>query len=242
VAQIGTKESAKIVEPMTRDADLLVNHHAKIVFEKLSKKFGTEQDLLAAVRALKEGIAAQNPNAIIDGERQLDKAYRADHPQRAAIFKELVECCKVPDPKGYGKRAAFLGALKWSSKDDLGVLCELLVSSGGESVVFLKLKEYKDPKCAQTVAVFLTVPLKGGEAADVLKAIGAPAEKAVIPYTMRAYPNGAEIPFATRSAAIELLGDIGTRECIPVLRQHAAELAVQAAANKALAKVVSRAK
>src|SRR5205085_132071 len=106
----------------------------------------------------------------------------------------------------------------------------------------LKLKEYKDARCAETVAAYLTVPLKIGEAAAVLKAIGAPAEKAVVPYALRAYPNGAEVPFATRSAAIELLGDIGTKECVPALRQCAAEPAVQQAANKALAKVASRTK
>ena len=242
VAAVGTRDTARVVEAMTRDPDLTVNHHAKIVFEKLSKQFGVEQDLLAVVKALKDGIAAQNPNAIIDADQQLTKAYRPDHPKRAEVFKGLIECCAVPDPKGYGKRAAFVGALTWSSKDDVEALCGLLIASGGESVVFLKLKEYKDPKCAEAVAAFLAVPLKGPEAAAVLKEIGAPAEKAVLPYTLRAAPNGAAIPFATRSAAIELLGDIGTAACVPFLRQYAADPAVQAAANQALAKVLARTK
>ena len=114
--------------------------------------------------------------------------------------------------------------------------------TGGESVVFLKLKEYKDARCAETVAAFLTVDLKRAEAAEVLKVIGQPAEPAVVPYSQRAAPNGAAIPFATRLAAIELLGDIGTKECVPLLRQHAMELTVQAHANKALAKVLARTK
>ncbi len=242
VAAIGTVESAKVVEAMTRDGDLLVNHHAKIVFEKLSEKFGVEEDLIAVATAVKNGIVAMNPLMIGQNSDKLDKAYRPDHPKRAEIFKILIECCKIPDPKGYGKRASFLGALKWSSADDVGTLCELLLSSGGESVVFLKLKELKDPRCAETVAAYLAVDLKRGEAVSVLQVIGEPAEKAVIPYSLRAYPNGAEVSFATRLGAIELLGEIGTKECIPVLRQHAMELNVQAAANKALTKVLSRTK
>jgi hypothetical protein len=242
VVEIGTVESAKIVETMTRDTDLWVNHFAKVAFEKLSKKYGTEQDLIAVVAALREGIVAQSPVAIHDNSDKLDKAYRADHPQRAEIFKRLVECCKVPDQKSYGKRAAYVGALKWSNADDIGVLCELLVTSGGESVVFLKLKEYKDQRCAETVAAFLATPLKSGEAADVLKVLGAGTERSVVPYTLRAYPNGAAVPFATRLAAIEVLGDIGTKESVPVLRQLAMDPMVQQAANKALTKVMNRPK
>lgn len=242
IAEVGTAASAKVVEGMTRDADPYVLHHSKIVFEKLSKAFGAEQDLSAAVEALKNGIAAQDGTAIHNSSQQLDKAYRPDHPKRAEIFKRLVECCKVPDPKGYGKSAAFLGAMKWSSAADVGALCELLVASGGESVVFLKLKEYKDPRTAEALAAFLTMPLKSPEAAAALKAIGAPAERAVVPYTLRAYPNGTEVPFATRVAAIELLGDIGTIDSVPVLRQHATELNVQADANRALTKIAARLK
>lgn len=242
VSAVGTKESVKYVEVMTRDPDPTVNHHAKIVFEKMSKDFGVELDLLAVVKALKDGIAAQNPAAINNADQQLTKAYRPDHPRRAEIFKGLLECCAVSDPKGYGKRAAFVGALKWSSKDDVGTLCSLLVASGGESVVFLKLKEYKDPRSAETLAAFLAVPLKTSEAAAALKEIGAEAERAVLPYAMKAAPNGAAIPFATRLAAIDLLGDIGTADSVPVLRQGTADLTVQAAANKALAKVLARAK
>ena len=149
VAAVGTPESAKIVEAMTRDADLQVKYHATIVFEKLSQRFGTEQDLTAALAALRDGIAGMNPLAIKDSSDQLDKAYRPDHPKRAEVFKGLIECCKVPDPKGFGKRAAFLGAMKWSTADDVGTLCELLLFTGGDSVVFLKLKEYKEPKSAR---------------------------------------------------------------------------------------------
>lgn len=92
------------------------------------------------------------------------------------------------------------------------------------------------------MAAFLTVDLKRAEAAEVLKAIGAPAEAAVAPYSQRAAPNGAAIPFAVRLAAIELLGDIGTKECIPLLRQHATDPMVQAQANAALTKVLARTK
>ena len=242
ISAVGTKESVKVVEAMTRDPDLTVNHHAKIVFEKMSKEFGVELDLMAVVKALKDGIAAQNPGAINDADQQLTKAYRPDHPKRAEVFRGLLECCAVSDPKGLGKRAAFVGVLKWSSKDDVEALCSLLVASGGESVVFLKLKEYKDARSADTVAAFLTVELKIGEAAAVLKEIGAGAEKAVLPYALRAAPNGAAIPFATRLAAIDLLGDIGAADSVTVLRQGTADPTVQAAANKALAKVLARAK
>jgi hypothetical protein len=242
VVEIGTIESAKIVETMTRDTDLWVNHFAKVAFEKLSKRFGTEQDLIAVVGALRDGIVAQSPVAIHDNSSKLDKAYRPDHPLRAEIFKHLIECCKVPDPKSYGKRAAYVGAVKWSSADDIGALCELLVTSGGESVVFLKLKEYKDPRCAETVAAFLANPGKSPEAADVLKVLDAAAERAVIPYTLRAYPNGTAVPFATRLNAIEVLGDVGTKESVSLLRQLATDPMVQQAANKALAKVTSRTK
>lgn len=240
VAEVGTAQSARAVEAMTRDTDLLVNHHSKIVFEKLSRKFGVEQDLLAVVAALKAGITAENAVAITDNGNKLDAAYKPNHPQRAAIFKGLVECCYAPDPKGYGKRASFLGALKWSSADDLAVLCKLLADSGGESVVFLKLKEYKDPRTADAVAAFLANPLKSAEAAEVLKAIGGPAERAVAVYALPTYPNGTAVPFATRLAAIDLLGDIGTKDCVPLLRQLTADGNVQAAANKALLKVANR--
>ena len=240
VAKVGTKDGAALVEPMTRDADPTVAHHARIVFEELAKKYGVAQDLTAAVKAIKDGIAAQNVSAITDASRQLDAAYQPDHPRRAEIFKGLLECCKVNDPKGYGKSAAFNGAMKWSSKDDVGPLCELLVASGGESVVFLKLKEYKDPRTAPTLAAFLAVPLKGGEAAAVLKELGAAAEKAVAPYTLPTTPTGAAIPFATRAAAIELLGDVGTRDCVLLLRQLTADGQVGRLANAALAKVLAR--
>ena len=240
VAEVGTAESARIVETMTRDSDLLVNHHAKIVFGKLSQRFGTQQDLSAVVAALKAGIANADAVAINDNSTQLDKAYRPDHPKRAEIFKGLIECCKVPDPKGYGKRAAFVGAMKWSSAADIGTLCELLVSSGGESVVFLKLKEYKSAQAAPTVAAYLALPLKSSEAADVLKAIGAAAEKSVMPYALKAAPNGVEIPSATRLAAINLLGDIGTRESVPLLQQLTADATVKPAASGALTKIANR--
>jgi hypothetical protein len=242
VSAVGTRESVKFVEPMTRDPDPTVNHHAKIVFEKMSKDFGVELDLLAVVQALKDGIVAQNPAAINDADQQLTKAYRPDHPKRAEVFKALIECCKLKDAKNNYSLGGFNPALKWSSKDDVETLCQLLVFSGGEYVVFRKLKEYKDPKSADTVAAFLTVPLKTGEAAAVLKEIGAGAERAVLPYAMRAAPNGAAIPFGTRLAAIDLLGDIGAADSVPVLRQGTADPTVQAAANKALAKVLARAK
>jgi hypothetical protein len=240
VASIGTKESARIVEPMTRDADSYVSHHAKIVYGKLSERYGIKEDLLAAVKGLKEVIAAQNGFEITHIERQLDKAYRPDHPQRAEVFKGLVECSTVNDPKGMGKRTWCLAAAKWSSKDDIQPLCELLVRSGGEKVFFDKLKQYKDPKCAETVAGFLAVKLMWGEAAAVLKEIGPAAEKAVFPYTLPAALNGAALPFATRLAAIELLGDIGTRESILLLRQLTTDGQVGNFAKQALAKVLAR--
>ncbi|MCE9566950.1 MAG: hypothetical protein K8U57_33530 [Planctomycetes bacterium] len=242
VSAVGTKESVKLVEPMTRDPDLQVSHHAKIVFEKMSKNFGVEMDLAAVVKALKDGIAAQNAGAINDAYQQLTKAYRADHPKRADVFKGLLDCCAVNDPKGFGKLAAIGGALKWSSKDDVEAINGLLVSTGGESVVFLKLKEYKDPKSADVVASFLAVPLKMNEAVAVLKEIGTGAEKSVQPFASRAAPNGVAIPFATRLAAIELLGDIGTGNSVGGLKQLAADPMVQAAANKSLMKILARLK
>jgi E3 Ubiquitin ligase len=240
--KIGTKECAKYVEPMTRDNEPFVKHNARIVFEKLSKDYGIEQDLMAVVKSLKDGIAAQNPSMINDASDQLDKAYRADHPLRAEVLKGLIECLKTADPKNYAKRATYLGITKWSSKDDIEALCGVLVFTGGDSTIFSKLKEYKDPKCVETVVAFLANGLKMGEASAVLVAVGAPAEKAVFPYTLPFAPNGAQIPFGTRLAAIEVLGEIGTKESVLLLRQLTTDRTVQAAANKSLAMVTSRIK
>ena len=153
-----------------------------------------------------------------------------------------MECCKSVGANGYGKREAYLGALKWSTHDDIEAICGLLTASDGEGVVFQKLKEYKDPRSAQSVAAFLPNFFKQQDAIAVLQAIGASAEKAVIPYAAKFAPNGVETNLGARIAIIGLLGDIGTKESIPVLKQIAQEFGLTNPATTAINKILNRGK
>lgn len=240
LAVVGTAVGARAVETLTRDADTFVKTRAGVAYDTLGRKYNVGRDLVAVVADLKTAMATNDGQRHLTCTRQLDESFRPDHPQRPAVFKSLLALCKFPDPKG-DTATELHHAMKWASGDDIKTVCEALVASEGSWSVFKKLEELKDPRSAETVAMFLTKPLLKDEATKTLKAIGPTAMKVVAVYAAPTYPNGAAVDFFTRSAAIDALGEIGTKECIPFLQQiGTAQLDYRDPAIKAINKIVAR--
>ena len=238
LSAVGAIDSARAIKPLTRDPEIFVKLQAATAFKTLGPKFGVGHDPLAVVADLKASAA--------DGQRfhtckeQLEAAFHPNPPQRAAVFKALLACCKFPDPKNDTATQLHL-AMKWASADDIKTVCEALVASEGSWSVFKKLQELKDVRSAETVAMFLTKPLLKDEATKTLQAIGPGAMKAVAVYAVPAYPNGAPIDLFTRFAAIDALGEIGTRECVPLLQQiGTAQLDYRDKALQAINRILAR--
>jgi HEAT repeat protein len=240
LAVVGTAASARAVESLTRDPDSFVRNRADVAYDALGRKFNVGRDMVAVVADLKTAMATNDGMRHLTCVRQLDAAFRTDHPQRSSVFKALLALCTFPDPKG-NTATELHHAMKWASGDDLKTVCETLVASEGSMSVFKKLEELRDVRSAETVAMFLTKPLLQTEATKVLKAIGPAAMKAVAVYAVPAYPNGAAIDLFTRWAAIDALGEMGTKECIPLLQQiGAAQLDYRDKALEAIKKIIAR--
>jgi hypothetical protein len=175
--------------------------------------------------------------------KELGELYKPDHPKRTDVLNLLLTVALNGHPHLRGD--ALTEACRWSSKDDVPKMCEILVSckdGGMESIVFNKLKEYKDPRSTVAVASFITNFFKRQEAADVLRAIGPPAQKAVLPFAKVTGPDGQPANFDTRRFAVEILGDIGTKDSVPLLRllSDDPQPFVREAAVAALKKVKAR--
>ena len=244
---IATMEGGKVVEQLTRDADDHVNRTARGSFEALGKRLGIARDVDAILAALDSSILAKNGGKFNQFLNDLKSGYMADHPKRAEVFKALTvfALAAAADPQGFGRNELGVEFARWSSKDDVPALSEVLVAvkeGNSESAILAKLKEFKDPRCADAVATFIANFFKKNEAATVLRAIGPSAEKSLHTYVRGKTPDGKEVGPFDRQTAIEVLGDIGTTESVPVLQSLLKDFFMGKHASAAMANIQARKK
>jgi hypothetical protein len=145
-----------------------------------------------------------------DALRRLSEA-PPDEARRVEVAKAIEPVLKDPDGFARSDAAKALGV--WGGKENVPALIQALRDPAFNVVwaVFDALERLKDPSSADPVAAFLGTPQNRGNAAKVLKAIGAPAEPAVIKYLQ------AGDPFVRMEAA-NILKEIGTEACVPALQ------------------------
>jgi hypothetical protein len=144
---------------------------------------------------------------------------RPDEANRAKVSKLLNLLLLDPD---VGIRDDALCAVQvWGTKENTTTLLDMLGTfqdrgPGRNLRVIEVLGSLKDPAAAGTLAQGLTHDRERGPVSKALIAIGPAAETAVIPFVES--PDG-----WTRLAACQVLGEIGTRQCLEPL-QKAAQL------------------
>jgi hypothetical protein len=194
-----------------------------------------KNDFDSLVQQVKEKNEANDVFGMKNVLERVEKNIPKNHPRRAEVFKVLNEGSKSANVFIRGDCTTI--AAKYAGKEDVQELLAMLkenrnVFSEGE--IFKKLEELKDPASAELMASYLKELGKRGHVVKILKAIGAPAENAVSQYLN-------DPDYFTRASAIELIGDIGTRQSIPALQQIAAEDRRQSNnAKKAIQKILQR--
>ena len=137
---------------------------------------------------------------------------KPDFKRRADVLRVLRGLASIPNGQGQPfsfADTAWRELLAWMDKGDTLDLCQMLAAERSESRqsdIFGKLREWKDPRCAQSIAAYLAVEQRRFDAANVLKLLDSTAEKAVLPYL------AANQDKETRRAAIDVVGEIGTIE------------------------------
>ena len=241
--RVGSKESAAAIDALLADTERSVADQAKHSLDQMAKRTNYERN----VENLLTALAAQaKANEFFNSQRtfrELGAAYKIDHPKRAEVFAALQEVVKTTKHPVL-RNVAVQEMCRWGTKDDVPQLCELLVSiknDEAESILLARLQGYGDPRSAEAVASFMN-GFKKAEAAAVLRAIGSPAEKFLHPFTKATTADGKPNPFFNRVPAIELLGDIGTKESVPLLKDLSVDRDqfTKNAAQQALQKVLSR--
>jgi hypothetical protein len=172
-----------------------------------------------------------------DPDKKLDAADRLGNgeplPKRRAEAARALEA--LLDPKGNEviRRSAVRALGVWGDAKTVPLLLERLGEE--EKDVFVKalaieaLGQLKDGKAAEAVANCLADLLLRYYAAKSLRAMGSPAEKAVL--KMVEHKDA-----ATRAEACKVLADIGTKASVPVLQNAAKDPnpGIANAANQAL--------
>lgn len=154
----------------------------------------------------------------------------------ARAFKKLAD-----DNSGCAKEKAIKGLVLWGGKYCGPILLKMLSTPNPavEEQIIDALGEIKHAPAATVVATRLGDPRLHQHAFDALQQLGADAEDALIKIT-RSENQQASL------AAIELLGDCGTKKCLPALRKKVAnrKLPVDArdACKEAIRKVTTRQK
>ena len=241
--EIGGKESAVALDKLIADSERDVAAHAKRALDKVAKRAKYVRSVENIFAAVNTHIAANDQFGAHEALKELGPVYKENHPQRKEVFAALL---LIVDTKDVSLRNEALNELcRWSATDNVPKLCQILTTikdNGAESILLKKLKVLKDPRSAEPVAAFLTNFGKQAEAIGVLKEIGAPAEKALHPYTKEINPDGTPANFITRRPVVELLGEIGTKESIPLLQKLCMDRDnfVRQSALVALQKVKSR--
>ena len=119
----------------------------------------------------------------------------------------------LQDPDSFARCDAAKALAAWGGKENVPALIEALHDPAFNVVwaVFDALERMKDPSSAEPVAAFLATQQNRNNAAKVLKAIGAPAEPAVIKYLTHG-------DVFVRMEAAHILKEIGTDKCVPDLQ------------------------
>jgi HEAT repeat protein len=135
---------------------------------------------------------------------------RPEDADRGKVSRSLNAALLASDP---GVRADAVNAVAvWGTRANTGALLELLGDNAPARNLRIMevLGALQDPVAAIPLAQCLIVPRERDAAGKALKAIGAPAEKAVIPYLQSSDRD-------TRFVACFLLGEIGTEHSLPPL-------------------------
>jgi hypothetical protein len=240
--EVGGKDSAAALDALVADPDRNVSDHAKRALEKVGKRSGYVRNINNLLVTFSAKLAANDHFAAKDALKEIGAAYKPDHPKRGEVFAVLFEAAgSTKDVFVRGDAAR--EACRWAVKDDVPRLAELLTTckdGGIESAILAKLKEFKDPRCAEAVASFL-IGFKKEEAKAVLIALGPEAEEAVQPYTRATTPDGGMNPFFNRTPAIDILAAIGTKKSIPLLMPMTKEFGpVKDASTKAIKAIQAR--
>jgi HEAT repeat protein len=188
---------------------------------------------------LKDGKDTGIEQVIVEKLRTL----KPDNPKGGEVFTVLQDISKT------GQNVFFRGdaakeACRWAGKTEVPKMAEWLVEckdGGVESIILARFKELKDPRCADTVARFIGT-FKKDEAKAVFRVLGPAGEKALHPYAMEKGPDGQNIVWFNRTPVLELLGEIGTKDSVPLLNQLSNDpnKFVRDAATAALSKVKAR--
>lgn len=135
-----------------------------------------------------------------------------DEDRKAEVAKAIEPVLK--DPDGFTRSEAVKALGVWGGKENLPALLQALRDPAFNVVwaVFDALERLKEPDSAEPVASYLATPQNRGRAVQVLKAIGPPAQPAVIKYLS----HGDQF---VRMEAARLLKEIGTEECVPALQE-----------------------
>lgn len=135
-----------------------------------------------------------------------------DPARRAEVAAAIEPVLKAPE--GFTQIAALQALALWGGKENTPAILPLLRDNNifVVSETLKALAVIKDPSTAESVAAFLAIDQYSGQAVVTLKALGTPAESAVLKYL----DHGMETP---RRRALEVLKSIGTEACIPAVRE-----------------------
>jgi hypothetical protein len=172
------------------------------------------------------------------------------HERRAEVYKALLETAeKLPIAE---KAQYVLWATRYAGPENAADLLAIARAyssvelSGTCKEAFKRLVELKEPSTFAPIAAMLndSAGLLRLESAKALKGIGASAEKAVQPYAGPIGPGGKANDFLLRVKAIEILGDIGTADSIPLLQSAGKDTnsTIASGAATALAAIQARKK
>ncbi len=180
--------------------------------------------------------------------KRLTDNIKPDHPRRAEVYKALTETAgKV---SSVDRDQYLYWAVKYAGKENAAELLTIASKEYSNPGVcegaFARLVEFKDPSTFEPIAALLTdfVGKLRLESAKALRGIGAPAEKAVQPYAGPTRPDGKSNDFVLRTVAVQILGDIGTADSLPLLKSLFNDKATTVAelAKKAAEEIQARAK
>ncbi len=138
----------------------------------------------------------------------------ADASRRAEVAQAIVPMLQEPD--GFTRSDAAKALAVWGGPESTPALIEALKDTAFNVrwAVLDALKELKDPQASEALAALVAEDKDRGKAVDALKAIGPPAEDAVIPLLS----NGED---RVRVEACKILSVIGSEKSVPMLRRLA---------------------
>jgi HEAT repeat protein len=194
-------------------------------YEKLVERMGSS-DPIKRNRAI-EALLAKTPDDVPAPETR---------KQIAKAFKQLAE---LPQTVGREKEQAVRGLVIWGGKFSGPILLGLLNTANGidQKYIIQALGEIQYAPAADAIASKLSSPICRESAAAALKEIGTEAEHAVM-----------QVAASEQSwvcvAAVNVLGEIGTAKCLPLLNKglSSRNTKIRQACSEAIGKVKTRIK